>query len=160
MDSSWIHCTWKQSLNDVDIIHTACVKLLTCAEPKTKASFSFRFSNFFNLLIYNGWSISVLYYYAMGTALLCFRITMRMIFEKITFQFISTYFSLFQHVSSSFFQFDINSLVTNLFIFTFVGHINVMGTYTWLDVTTKVESKNETLEIKDIYQTISIQSII
>ena len=110
----------KKSLNDVDFIHTACVKLLTCAEPKTKASFSFRFSNFFNLLIYNGWSISALYYYAMGTALLCFRITMRMIFEKIAFQFISTYFSLFQHVSSSFIQFDINSLVTNLFIFTFV----------------------------------------
>ena len=56
----------------------------------------------------------------MGTALLCFRITMRMIFEKITFQFISTYFSLFQHISSAFFQFDINSLVSNLFISTFV----------------------------------------
>ena len=49
-----------------------------------------------------------------------FRIKMRMIFEKITFQFISTYISLFQHISSSFFQFDINSLVSNLFIFTFV----------------------------------------
>ena len=56
----------------------------------------------------------------MGTALLPFRIKMRMIFEKITFQFISTYFSLFQHISSLFFQFDINSLVSNLFIFTFV----------------------------------------
>ena len=49
----------------------------------------------------------------MGTALLCFRIKMRMIFEKITFQFISTYFKFFV-------QFDINSLVSNLFIFTFV----------------------------------------
>ena len=153
MDSSWIHCTWKQSLNDVDIIHTACVKLLTCAEPKTKASFSFRFSNFFNLLIYNGWSISALYYYAMGTALLCFRITMRMIFEKITFQFISTYFKFILSVWHQFISFKFIHI-------HLCRHINAMGMYMWLDITTKVESKNVTLEIKDIYQTISIQSII